>query len=147
MVAVNAFGDIVDPATGEIIAAPRDPDTGGLINTIEWMHGNLDQSTLGFPSNTTVAVIATDAILSKEEANKMAQMAHDGLAQAIRPLHTLLDGDTVFALATGRRTDIQTDITVVGAVGASVLAEAVIRSVRKATSLAGIPAVQDLTIK
>jgi L-aminopeptidase/D-esterase-like protein len=145
LVAVNAFGDVIDPASGETIAGPRDPRTGGFVNSLERMHGDLNQSVLGFPSSTTVAVIATDATLSKEEANKVAQMAHDGLARAIRPLHTMLDGDTVFTLATGSRTEARVDVTVVGAVGASVLAEAVIRSIQQATSLAGVPAVRDLT--
>ncbi len=73
----------------------------------------------------------------------MAQMAHDGLAQVIRPVHTMLDGDTVFALATGQR-ETAADVSAVGAVAASVLAEAVMRAVRQATSLAGVPAVQDV---
>jgi L-aminopeptidase/D-esterase-like protein len=99
---------------------------------------------LTFPSNTTLAVVATDAALTKEGSNKMAQMAHDGLAQAIRPVHTMLDGDTVFALATGRRTQASVDVSAIGAVAASVLAEAVVRAVRQATSLAGIPAARDV---
>jgi L-aminopeptidase/D-esterase-like protein len=142
LVAVNAFGDVVDPATGETIAGPRDPDGQGFVNTIERLHGDLSLTMLAFPSNTTLAVVATDALLSKEEANKMAQMAHDGLAQAIRPVHTMFDGDTVFALATGRRTEAAVDVTAVGAVAASVLAEAVVRAVHEATSLAGVPAAQ-----
>jgi L-aminopeptidase/D-esterase-like protein len=73
----------------------------------------------------------------------MAQMAHDGLAQVIRPVHTMLDGDTVFALATGWR-ETPVDVSAVGAVAASVLAEAVIRAVRQATSLVGVPAPRDV---
>jgi L-aminopeptidase/D-esterase-like protein len=88
--------------------------------------------------------VATDATLTKEGVNKVAQMAHDGLAQAIRPIHTMLDGDTVFALATGRRGMGTGNVTAIGAVAASVLAEAVVRAVRQASSLAGIPAAQDL---
>jgi L-aminopeptidase/D-esterase-like protein len=144
LVAVNAFGDVVDPDTGQIIAGARDPQGKGFLNTVEQLHGDLSQTMLGFASNTTLAVVATDAELSKEGANKLAQMAHDGLAQAIRPVHTMHDGDTVFALATGRRTGVQADLTAVGAVAASVLAEAVVRGVRQATSLAGVPAARDL---
>jgi len=144
LVAVNAFGDVVDPATGQIIAGSRDPQGTGFVNTVERMHGDLSQTMLGFPANTTIAVVATDAVLSKEGANKVAQMAHDGLAQAIRPVHTMYDGDTVFALATGRRTETQADVSVVGTVAASVLAEAVLRAVHQATTLAGIPAAKDV---
>jgi L-aminopeptidase/D-esterase-like protein len=144
LVAVNAFGDVVDPIVGKVIAGPRDPQGQGFVNTIERLHGDLSQTMLGFPSNSTLAVVASDAVLSKEGANKMAQMAHDGLAQAIRPVHTMMDGDTIFALATGRRVEASVDVSVVGAVAASVLAEAVVRAVRQATSLAGVPAVREL---
>lgn len=145
LVAVNALGDVVDPGTGKLIAGIRNPEGRGFLNTVERLHGDLGQTMLGFPSNTTLAVVATDAVLSKEGANKMAQMAHDGLAQAIRPIHTMVDGDTVFALSTGQRTDVPVDVSVVGAVAAAVLAEAVLRAVSQATSLAAIPAVRDLT--
>jgi L-aminopeptidase/D-esterase-like protein len=144
LVAVNAFGDVVDPDTGKLIAGTRNPRGQGFVNTVEQLHGELGQPTLGFPSNTTLAVVATDAVLSKEGANKMAQMAHDGLAQAIRPIHTMVDGDTVFALSTGKRTDVPVDVSIIGAVAASVLAEAVVRAVHQATSLADLPAARDL---
>jgi L-aminopeptidase/D-esterase-like protein len=104
---VNAFGGVVDPATGKIVAGPRNPRGQGFVNTVERLHVELRQTMLGFPSNTTLAIVATDAVLSKEGANKMAQMAHDGLAQAIRPLHAMADGDTVFELATGQQTKRQ----------------------------------------
>ncbi len=145
LVAVNAFGDVIDPDSGKTIAGPRDPKTGRFVNTVEQMHEKVEQSTVGFPSHTTLAVIATDAALSKEWTNKIAQMAHNGMARAIRPLNTMFDGDTVFALATNRRTETRWDVSVLGAIGASVLTEAVIRAVRQATSLAGIPAVRDIT--
>jgi L-aminopeptidase/D-esterase-like protein len=144
LVAVNALGDVVDPGTGEILAGLRDPAGQGFLNTVERLHGDLSDTMLGFPSNTTLAVVATDAALTKEGANKMAQMAHDGLAQAIRPAHTMLDGDTVFALTTGRRSEASTDVTAIGAVAASVLADAVVRAVQQATSLAGVPAARDV---
>jgi L-aminopeptidase/D-esterase-like protein len=144
LVAVNAFGDVVNPVSGEIIAGPRDPAGSGFINTVERLHSDLSGTTLAFPTNTTLAVVATDAALSKEGTNKMAQMAHDGLAQVIRPVHTMLDGDTVFALATGRRSQAAADVSALGAVAASVLAEAVLRAVEQATSLAGVPAPRDV---
>ena len=143
MVAVNAFGDVVDPANGHILAGPRNPDGPGFINTLERMHGDLSQTAFGLSGNTTLAVVATDAVLSKEETNKVAQMAHNGLAQTIRPVHTMFDGDTVFALATGRKAG-RANVSVIGAVAAVVLAEAVIRAVQKATGLAGIPAISEL---
>jgi L-aminopeptidase/D-esterase-like protein len=144
LVAANTFGDVVDPATGHIIAGARDPQGNGFVNTVERLHGDLSAVKLGLSSNTALAVVATDATLTKEGVNKVAQMAHDGLAQAIRPIHTMLDGDTVFALATGRRGMGTGNVTAIGAVAASVLAEAVVRAVRQASSLAGIPAAQDL---
>jgi L-aminopeptidase/D-esterase-like protein len=144
LVAVNALGDVVDPNSGELIAGPRDPEGQGMVSTMQYLHGDLSQTMLGFPSNTTLAVVATDAVLNKEGANKVAQMAHDGLARSICPVHTMSDGDTVFALATGRRSEVTVDISVVGAVAASVLSEAVVRAVHEATTLFGIPAVREL---
>jgi len=144
LVAVNPFGDVVDPATGRILAGPRDPQGPGFINTMERLQQEPGGARLGFAANTTIAVVATDAALSKEGANKMAQMAHDGLAQAIRPIHTMVDGDTIFALATGQRSAGEVDISTVGAVAAAVLAEAVVRAVGQATGLAGVPAARDL---
>jgi L-aminopeptidase/D-esterase-like protein len=144
VVAVNAYGDVVDPATGTILAGTRDPQGRGFVDTMARLHGDASRYTVGFPSNTTIAVVATDAALSKEGANKMAQMAHDGLAQTIRPVHTMVDGDTVFALATGRRSGVAADVSVIGAVAAMVLAEAVVRAVQQATTLAGVPAARDL---
>ena len=143
IVAVNAFGDVVDPDTGAILAGTRKPVVGGFVNTAKRMQGDLGQTILGL-ANTTLAVVATNSYLTKEAANKVAQMAHDGLAQAIRPVHTMLDGDTVFALATGQRAGATVDVSAVGAVVASVLAEAVVRAVRQATSLAGVPAPRDV---
>ncbi len=143
LVAVNPFGDVVEPATGQVLAGPRDPQGQGFINTMERLQEEAGRALPGFAANTTIAVVATDAKLSKEGANKMAQMAHDGLAQAIRPIHTMVDGDTVFALATGQRSGVQVDVSVVGAVAAGVLAEAVVRAVRQATRLAGVPAARD----
>jgi L-aminopeptidase/D-esterase-like protein len=92
-------------------------------------------------ANTTLGVIATNAALSKAEATKIAQMGHDGLARAIRPIHTMFDGDTVYALSTG---DLKADVNLIGALGAEVLAEAVVNGVRAAEGLAGVPAAKDV---
>jgi L-aminopeptidase/D-esterase-like protein len=143
LVAVNAFGDIFDPATGRQLAGPRDPDTGRMVSTaVRWASAS-KQIGPAFPTNTTLAVVATDATLTKEGVNKLAQMAHAGLAQAIRPAHTLLDGDTVFALATGRHAQ-PVDVSVLGSLAAYVLAEAIVRAVRMATALGGVAAVSDI---
>jgi len=145
IVAVNAFGDVVDPERGAIIAGTRKPMVGGFVNTVKRMQGDLGQTILGFAS-TTLAVVATNCYLTKEGANKVAQMAHDGLAWAIRPVHTMFDGDTIFALATGKppKKGNGADPSVVGIAAAEVLAQAVVRAVQQAESLGGVPAISDL---
>jgi L-aminopeptidase/D-esterase-like protein len=140
IVAVNAIGDVVDPETGKIIAGPRRPDGPGFLVTSEiWKSGRGLHNL--FVSNTTIGVVAANARLSKPEATKVAQMAHDGLARAIRPVHTMVDGDTIFALSFG---DKQADVTVVGLVAAEVIARAIVRAVTQAEGLCGIPAVAEL---
>jgi L-aminopeptidase/D-esterase-like protein len=132
VVVVNAYGDIVDPQNQQIIAGTRSPIESGFLFT--------DSGLLG---NTTIAVVATNAPLTKEAANKVAQMAHNGLAQTIRPVHTMLDGDTVFALALGSTTQARLDplqVSLIGAAAASTVAQAIIKAIRNATGLHGIPA-------
>lgn len=129
---VNAYGDIVDPQNQQIIAGTRNPIESGFLFT--------DSGLLG---NTTIAVVATNAALTKEAANKVAQMAHNGLAQTIRPAHTMLDGDTVFALAPGSTGQTRLDplqMSLIGAAAASTVAQAIIKAIRNATELHGIPA-------
>ena len=140
VVAVNAAGDVIDPASGAVIAGPRLPE-GGFARSSEWLRER--PAEIGIGGSTTLAVVATDAELTKVEATKVARMAHDGLARAIDPVHTMLDGDTVFALATGAA-GTAADVTAVGAAAATVLARAVLAAVLAATSLAGIPAARDL---
>lgn len=145
LVAVNAFGDVVDPENGHILAGTRRPLVGGFLNTVETMKGDLGQTILGF-ANTTIGVVATNACLTEAQTAKVAQMAHDGLALAIRPVHTMVDGDTIFALATGKpgKKVKYGDPTVIGTAAVQVLAQAVLRAVRAATGLAGIPAASEL---
>jgi len=148
IVAVNAFGDVIDPLTGQIIAGARSKDVGPLhigtpgyfADTMQVMQTLIGRTVLGFGSreNTVIGVVATNAKLDKEAANKVAQMAHDGLARTIRPAHTMLDGDTIFALATGEHA---ADVNIVGAYGAEVFAQAILRAVRAAKPVAGIPAI------
>ena len=142
LVAVNAIGDVIDPGTGQTVAGARTADGSALLGTMRaLLRGDLPVS-LQAGSATTLGVVATDAVLTKVQVNKMAQMAHDGLARAINPVHTMSDGDTVFALATGasRKT---AHLTLLGALGAEVMATAVLRAVRAATALSG-PGLPDL---
>ena len=142
LVAVNAIGDVIDPSTGQTVAGARTADGSALLGTMRaLLRGDLPVP-LHAGSATTLGVVATDAVLTKAQANKMAQMAHDGLARAINPVHTMTDGDTVFALATGasRKT---AHLTLLGALGAEVMATAVLRAVRAATALSG-PGLPDL---
>jgi len=131
LVVVNAVGDIVDPETGAIIAGARSRDGLGFLNCSDFArHGG--RSPFSAPANTTLAAVATDAALTKEEITKVAQMAQDGLARAIRPAHTPFDGDVVIALAVGT---LAADVLTVGAVAAEVVATAIVRAVRVANSL------------
>ncbi len=142
LVAVNAFGDVIDPATGQVVAGVRSEDGRSLEDVRELLRrGAALQPRIG--QNTTLAIVATNARLTKTQATKVAEMAHDGLARAIAPAHTMYDGDTVFALATGRH-EKGADVSLVGALGADALAEAIVRAVREATGLPGLPAARDL---
>ncbi len=145
LVVCNAWGDVCREATGQIIAGTRDPQSGLFADAMRVLRDPLYQSTMNMhmaAQNTTLAVVATDARLTKAEATKLAQMAQDGLARTIRPVHTSFDGDTVFALATCRRTALP--LAILGAVAADVVARAIERSVLAATSLGGLPAARDL---
>jgi L-aminopeptidase/D-esterase-like protein len=142
LVAVNALGDIVDPRTGAVVAGVRNAD-GSLSDARALMRsgGALRGGRPG--SNTTIGVVATNARLSKTEASRVAQMADDGYSRTIAPAHTQADGDTVFALATGRWNG-SAEVTAIGAAAAEAIADAVVRAVTHATSAAGYPAVRDL---
>lgn len=144
LVAVNAAGDVIDPATGRIVAGARGKD-GAFLDARRVLRTTTPQAAAasGQRQNTTLGVVATNASLTKTQAMRVAQMAHDGFARAIYPSHTANDGDTIFALATGGLPQV-TDASRVGALGADVMAEAIVRAVREATSAAGIPAVRDL---
>ena len=141
IVAVNAVGDIVDPATGKIVAGVRNPD-GTFADARRILRaGSSQPSRAG--ENTTIGVVATNAILSKALVTRMAMMADDGYARAISPSHTSGDGDTIFSLATGRWSGTA-DITIIGALAAEAMADAVVRAGTQATGAAGIPAARDL---
>jgi len=136
LVAVNAVGDVIDPGTGRPIAGARTPDGSRLAGTTEsLLRGDLPPSLLPGTA-TTIGVVATDARLGKAECRRLAQAAHDGLARSIDPIHTRFDGDTIFALATGR-TDAPLHPVALGAAVAAVTAAAVLRAVLSAGSLVG----------
>jgi len=146
LVAVNAWGDVIDPDNGEIVSGLRSGKVGPirvggkqrLADTLEMMSKPVGRSILGFASraNTVIGVIATDAKLTKAEATKVAQMAQDGVARATRPAHTMMDGDTIFALSTGNR---KANVSLVGALAAKVLVEAILRAARLAKAAGGLP--------
>ena len=138
---VNAFGDVRDPSTGGIVAGPRLED-GTLADSVE--HLAEAESFVRWGENTTLGILATNARLSRPEATKVAQMAQDGLARTVSPVHTSVDGDVVFAASVGGRESIMMAPDVVGAWGARVVAEAVLRAVREARGVPGIPAASEL---
>ena len=146
IVAVNAVGDIIDPATGQVVAGVRTADGKGLADARKLIRNGATRPQARVGENTTIGVVATNATLTKAQATKVAQMAHDGIARAISPAHTMGDGDTIFALATGVRTDTA-DVTTIGALAADMMAEAVLRAVRLSKGLPNYPAVRDLAPK
>ncbi|WP_423222719.1 P1 family peptidase [Candidatus Amarolinea aalborgensis] len=137
LAAVNPFGDVVDPATGQIVAGVQPPAAGRSGDTLALMQLAANSAvgpavgSTPFAHNTVIGVVATNARLSKEQVNKVAQMAHDGLARSIRPAHTMFDGDTIFALAAG---DMAADVNLVGALAAEVFAQAVVAGARNQAS-------------
>ena len=140
LVAVNSFGDIYDFSTGRQIAGVYDYDNKKLLNTVEIMKGM--NNNIGFNmTNTTIGVIATNAILTKAEANKVSQMAHNGLAWTINPIHTMVDGDTIFTMATN---EIKADINLIGTMAAEAMAKAVLNGVYYAEGSYGLKAAKDI---
>jgi L-aminopeptidase/D-esterase-like protein len=143
IVAVNAVGDIFDPKTGRVIAGARTPDGRSLMGSINAiLRGEALPPALGGTA-TTIGVVATDAKLDKTQVTKVAQMAHDGLARAINPSHTASDGDTIFALATGKSSRT-VNVTLIGALAAEVMAQAVVRAVQAAQGIPGFPGISDI---
>lgn len=143
IVAVNARGDIVDPATGRVVAGTRTEDGRGLVDIRTVLRAGGAAPKVGLLENSTIGVVATNATLTKSQASKIAQMAQDGFARAIVPSHTMGDGDTIFALATGRWQG-QADVDRVGALAADTVVDAILRAVRAARGIPGYPAVSDL---
>ncbi|MGE5592934.1 MAG: P1 family peptidase [Betaproteobacteria bacterium] len=162
---VNALGDVIDPDSGQVVAGAYDRGAKRFLQAAPRATSPGDEAgdddakgftarpgfgapqTRPFGGNTTLAVVATNARLDKEGANKVAQIAHDGLARVIRPVHTMYDGDVVFALSTGNvpfTGDKAADITFLGAAAADAVARAILRAVSAAAAVAGVPAARNV---
>jgi len=146
LVAVNAWGDVIDPQTNKIIAGLRSGKVGPLrvgkktyfADTLAMLKTPTERRLLNFTTrtNTVIGVVATNARLTKAQATKVAQMAQNGLARTIRPAHTMLDGDVIFALSTGTK---KADVSTIGAFAAEVMAEAILRAVKMAAPAGRLP--------
>jgi L-aminopeptidase/D-esterase-like protein len=148
IVAVNAVGNVIDPANGQVVAGGRTPDGAGLADARRLVRNGevfrprpTENTRPG--ENTTIGVVATNARLTKVEAQKVAQMAQDGYARAISPIHTQADGDTIFAVATG---SFQGEVnpSMIGALAADAMADAIVRAATEATALGGLPSARDI---
>ena len=138
LVAVNALGDVKDPATGKIVAgARRAPESREFADTEEQMKRGAGQARA--VSQTTLAVVATTARLNKVQAAKLAQLAGLGMARTIYPVNTMFDGDIVFGLSLGDR---QADINALGIAAADAVAQAILRAVRLAKTMGGVPGLE-----
>ena len=147
LVACNALGDVVDPDNGQVIAGARTEDGRSLLGIRRAILAGEQPRPLLAGTNTTLAILATDAVLTKAQAQRLAQAAHDGLARTINPVHTMSDGDTVFALGTGKAGTMP-GMMVLSTLAAEVTARAVLRAVRAAQSVtigdATWPAARDM---
>ena len=144
IVAVNAVGGIVDPETSEIVAGPLDDDGVTMLDSMKVITSpGFGETAPRGGQNTTIGVVATNATLTKSQANKLADVSHDGLAMAVRPAHLMSDGDTMFALATGGH-EAEANMNRLCAAAALCTSRAIVRAVRKATGLGGVKAVSEL---
>lgn len=142
IVAVNAVGEIVDPDSGLVVAGPRGDKPGTFGDSIEALRREPLLPSYAVDANSTIGVVATDADLTKDDARRLAVVAQTGLARAIRPAHTTVDGDTIFSLATGVN-DTPTDILQLGALAARAVERAIVRGVQEAAGLAGVPSAKE----
>jgi L-aminopeptidase/D-esterase-like protein len=141
LVVVNPLGDVIDPATGKVVAGVRAADGQGFADARVMIRAGAPRANRG--DNSTIGVVATNARLTKAQTSYLAQLTDDGYARAIWPIHTIVDGDTVFAIATGGKPG-DADLVTLGALAADVMATAVIRAATQATGLPNLPAVRDL---
>jgi L-aminopeptidase/D-esterase-like protein len=141
IVAVNCFGDVVDPESGEIIAGVLGENKKEVANTMSFLRNFPQKTKDNFSRNTTIGVIATNAKLTKTGATKVAMMAQDGYARTISPAHTMFDGDIIFCMATGK---VEAGVNVVGAIATEVMARAIVKAIKNAEPLYGLLSYQDL---
>jgi len=142
LVAVNALGDIINPATGERVAGLLTEDRTALADTEALMIETYGNRINRFSGNTTLGVVATNAVLTKAQATKLASMAQNGYARTMRPAHSMFDGDTIFTIATGQ---VEADLSTLGLLAARVMEKAIVSAVRNAKPLSGLPCYADLT--
>ena len=144
LMVVNAVGGVHDPDTGELVAGARNEGRGGMSGWLDLLDARpADAAPPAAGESTTIGVVATNAALTKEQANKLAAVAHDGIALAVRPAHTMADGDTMFALAAATH-DGPADFDRLCAAAAAAVGRAIVRGVRAARGLGGFPAVSEL---
>lgn len=141
IVAVNCLGDVVDPSNLDIIVGAYDREKNKFLNTEKIILDNLEHPKNPFKGNTTIGIIVTNANFTKAQANKVASMAHNGYGRTMRPAHTMFDGDTIFTMATNK---VDADVTTVGMIAAQVMEQAIIRGVKSAQGLLGIPSYSDI---
>jgi L-aminopeptidase/D-esterase-like protein len=141
VVAVNCLGDVVDPENGAIVAGAYRENPFAFLGTEQGMIDRYDRTGNLFAGNTTIGAVLTNAALTKAQAAKIASMTHNGYARTMRPAHTMVDGDTVFCLAAG---PVAADVSVVGLLAARAMERAVLRAVRRASSLGGVKACRDI---
>jgi L-aminopeptidase/D-esterase-like protein len=141
LVAVNSFGEVVDPESGRVVAGPR-ADDGGFADTLAVLRSQPGLSPFAGEPNSTIGVVATDAALSKSDCYRLAVMAQAGLTRAVRPAHTPVDGDTIFTLATGANQQ-PADVLRLGALAARAVERAILCAISEATGLSGVPSTRE----
>ncbi|HWI47379.1 MAG TPA: P1 family peptidase [Rummeliibacillus sp.] len=143
LVAVNAVGDVRNPKTQEILAGPYEPSTGKVMDSIEYMLEHITSAAIP-GTNTTIGVVAINAKLTKSEAKKVAQITQNALARTIYPVHTMADGDTIFALGTGDRSY---PVDYIASIVASAMEQAILTAITSAEEVEGIPSYKSITRK
>jgi L-aminopeptidase/D-esterase-like protein len=144
LAAVNSLGDVVDPETGELLAGAIAEDGKTLANSSALIRSGLGFGSAGSLQNTTLVIVGANVSWTKAQATKAAQMAQDGLARAIRPVHMPFDGDTVFALGTGGVEADASKLGLLGAVAADVVSQAIVSAILHAESAEGRPSRREL---
>lgn len=143
VVAVNCFGDVIDPTSGAVLAGSYRENPFAFLSTEDGMIEQYSSRSNAFAGNTTIGVVITNGALTKAQANKVASMAHNGYARTMRPAHTMLDGDTIFALSVG---EVEADVSVIGLLAARVMEQAVLSAVKSTVSVGGYKAWRDVCV-